>query len=142
MKVRTVQRDLLKLIKLAVSEHSIDLAKFVTRVLENILPEVKDQLEIDFDAVQVYPGPQTRESADIELYKSGSLIIRLNVKTCMSGDLRATVNKLRSSIRVGENGLIIAFVVFEKEKSADLKMIIIYIPRVTIIGASPNEIVE
>ena len=142
MEVRAVQRDVLSLIKLAVSEHPIDLAKFVTRTLENILPEVKDQLEIDFDTVRVYPGPQPRESADIELYKDGSLIAKLNAKTCMSGDLRATVNKLKLSVRSGEDGLIIAFVTFEKEDKADLKMVIIYIPRIVIVEASPSEIVD
>jgi len=128
MEVRILQRDLLKLIKLAVSEHPIDLSKFITKTLEEILPKVKEQLEIDFDKIRVYPGPQPRESADIELYKGEKIVMKLNEKTCISGNLKVTIRKLKESLRQGENGLIVAFAIFEKEDMVDSKMIIILIP--------------
>ena len=142
MAIKVVQRDLLKLIKIAVSEHPIDLSKFLVKVLEKILPEVKDQLGIDFDDVKVYPGPQPRESADIELFKDGNLIMRINEKTCMSGDLRVTIRRLKRSLRYKEEGLVIAFVLFEKEDKADLRMLIVLIPQEVIRKVRTEDIDE
>ena len=140
MEVKILQRDLLRLIKLAVSEHPIDLSKFITKTLEGILPKVKEQLEIDFDKIRVYPGPQPRESADIELYKGEKIVMKLNEKTCISGNLKVTIRKLKESLRQGENGLIVAFAIFEKEDKVDSKMIIILIPE-EVIRRVPADII-
>jgi len=138
--VKIPQEDLLRLIKLAVSEHPINILKFVTTTLESVLPEVKDQLGLDFGYSYVHPDPHPRESASIELYKGKQVVLRLNEKTCMSGCLDTTIKKLKDSIRPRESGLIVAFVIFEKGDSSDSKMILILIPEKVITSVSVDEI--
>ena len=140
--LRIIQKEIEELIKMAVVEAPIDLSKFTSLVLEKILPKVKDQLGLEFDKVKVYPGPQPRESSDILLYKNGRIIEKINQKTCISGNLEATVRKLKKSLKYGENGLIVTFANFYRKEEISSRMIIFYIPRKIIINADVYTITE
>ncbi|MEX0568212.1 MAG: hypothetical protein Q6363_003510, partial [Candidatus Njordarchaeota archaeon] len=127
--VALAQEEIENLIKIAVVEEAIDISKFATTMLKNILPKVKDDLELEFDKIVVYPGPQPRESADIELYFKNQIIYRINEKTCISGNLKATIRKLKESIKPWEDGLIVVFIYFvDKTDREILKTVIFYMP--------------
>jgi len=109
--------------------HPIDIGKFSTRSLDVILRDLREELQLDFDEIIVHPGPQPRDSADIELFKQGRIIGKINVKTAVSGDLKATLRKLTDSIRTGEMGAIILFALcYRDEEHVDTKMIIVLLP--------------
>ncbi len=109
--------------------YPIDIGKFTTKMLEEILPKYKDELGIDFSDIIVYPGPQPRESADIELIKDNEIVGRINVKTSVTGDLRTTLRKLVSTIKTGELGAVIIFTLcYKDEENAEVRLIIALIP--------------
>ncbi len=127
--LRILQREIGDLIKVAMASYPIDLGKFTVRSLRKILPRAKDELGLEFDEIIVYPGPQPRESADIELYVNGELVKKISVKTAVSGNLEVALRRLRRSIKINEDGLLIAFgVAIREEKPIETKMLMIYIP--------------
>ncbi|MEX2689966.1 MAG: hypothetical protein ACP6IQ_04990 [Candidatus Njordarchaeia archaeon] len=127
--VTLIQEALRKLIRVVMPPHPIDIGKFSTRSLDVILRDLREELQLDFDEIIVHPGPQPRDSADIELFKQGRIIGKINVKTAVSGDLKATLRKLTDSIRTGEMGAIILFALcYRDEEHVDTKMIIVLLP--------------
>jgi len=129
MSIAIAQRKIEQLIKIAVVEHPIDIAKFTTTILQEILPKVKEELGLNFDKVVVHPGPQPRGSADIELYLQNQIAGRINLKTCVSGNLNATIRKLKESISPWEDGMVILFVLFKDRNGKEtLRLVIFYMP--------------
>nr|MDO8061684.1 hypothetical protein [Candidatus Freyrarchaeum guaymaensis] len=130
VEVKLFQRELKELVRVTLPSHPIDLGKFTTLILGDILKDdkVKKELGLNFDDLKVYPGPQPRESADIELLRNGEIIGMINVKTCVSGILKAALRKLKSSIRPGEDGAVIMFALCQKGESTEARMIIALIP--------------
>jgi len=149
--IRIVEEEIAKLIRVVFIPYPIYLGNFTLIVLKNILPKVKDKLNLDFDEIEVYPGPQPRESADIELYRDGKIIKKINVKTSISGNLKRTLYNLYKSRKYGEDGLIIVFMSPRKMgETLPMQMVIIYIPseifqkfsRTDIIGIIENKLDE
>ena len=139
--LRILQREIGELIRVVMTSYPIDLGKFTVRSLGKILPEIKDELGLDFDKIVVYPGPQPRESADIELYVKDELVKKINVKTAVSGDLEVTLRRLKKSVKMDEDGLLIAFgIAIKGEKPIETKMLMIYIPSQIIQKYAPSEI--
>ena len=133
--IRLIQREISRLIRMAMVTYPIDLGKFTVRSLEKILKKVKRDLELDFDDIKVYPGAQPRESADIELYLRGKLIKKISVKTAVSGNLETTLRRLRTDKKIDEDGILVAFALAMKnETPVATKMIIFYIPATIIDG--------
>jgi len=130
VEVKLFQRELKELVRVTLPSHPVDLGKFTTLILGDILKDdkVKKELGLNFDDLKVYPGPQPRESADIELLRNGEIIGMINVKTCVSGILKAALRKLKSSIRTGEDGAVIMFALCQKGESTEARMIIALIP--------------
>ena len=126
---RFIQETIRKLIKIIVPKHPIDIGKFTVRLLKDILLEHKDELGLDFDDIIIHPGPQPRESADIELIKGNKITGKINVKTAVSGDLKVALRRLVDTIKAGESGIIIITSLFYKNREdVEAKMIIIYMP--------------
>ncbi|MHA1608069.1 MAG: hypothetical protein ACTSWP_11155 [Candidatus Freyarchaeota archaeon] len=126
--VKLVQKELRELVRVVLPPHPVDLGKFTTVILGRVLKDVKKELGLDFDELEVHPGPHPRESADIELIKEGVISRRINVKTCVSGDLKVTLRRLVDSIRLGEDGAVVVFALCHKGKSVEARMIIALIP--------------
>ena len=100
--------------------------------MEEDFLKVKDKFEIDFDDVIVYPGPQPRESGDVELLKNKKVVAKISVKTAVSGDVKVAFRKIWQDIKNGQNGMILA-VYTCREKNSDkelLKLIMIYLPNI------------
>ena len=124
-----IQKRVEELVRIAVVEHPIDIARFTTMMLKEILPKAKEQLGLEFDNIVIYPGPQPRESADIELYRDGILVHKINQKTCVSGDLKTTIRKLKEAIKPWEEGIITAFIEFtDRNGNEKVRTVIFYIP--------------
>ena len=139
--LKILQRKIGELIKVVMTPYPIDLGKFTVRSLGKILPKVKDQLNLEFDKLIVYPGPQPRASADIELYLKDELVKKINVKTAVSGDLETALRRLKKSLKIGEDGLLIAFcIAIKDEKPIETKMLMIYIPSQILHEYTPSEI--
>mgnify|MGYP000041112093 CR=1 FL=1 len=67
--------------------------------------------------------------ADVELI-NGEIVAKINVKTCVSGDLRATLRKLINTTRVGEHEVIVLFALcFKAENRSTVRMLLILIPK-------------
>ena len=92
--IRLVQKPLSELIKVVFVQHPVDLGRFTVRLLGDILPDIKDELELEFDRIEIYPGPQPRGTGDIELFKEGKIVGRISVKTAVSGDLKVAFRKI------------------------------------------------
>jgi len=125
-----VQKPLSELIKVVFVQHPVDLGRFTVRLLGDILPDIKDELELEFDKIEVYPGPQPRGTGDIELFKEGKIVGRISVKTAVSGDLKVAFRKIWRDLERGKDGIILYFVTGKRKnvEKEDLKLIIIYIP--------------
>lgn len=128
--IRLVQKPLSELIKVVFVQHPVDLGRFTVRLLGDILPDIKDELELEFDKIEVYPGPQPRGTGDIELFKEGKIVGRISVKTAVSGDLKVAFRKIWRDLERGKDGIILYFVTGKRKnvEKEDLKLIIIYIP--------------
>jgi len=128
--VRLIQKPLSELVKVIFVQHPIDIGRFTVRLLGEIIPEIKDELELDFDRIRVYPGPQPRGSGDIELYKGDQLIGRISVKTAVSGDLKIAFRKIWRDLERGKDGIILYFATGKRKETTEeeLKLIIIYLP--------------
>jgi len=128
--IRLVQKPLSELIKVVFVQHPVDLDRFTVRLLGDILPDIKDELELEFDKIEVYPGPQPRGTGDIELFKEGKIVGRISVKTAVSGDLKVAFRKIWRDLERGKDGIILYFVTGKRKnvEKEDLKLIIIYIP--------------
>ncbi len=127
--IRLIQKPLSELIKVVFVQHPIDLGKFTVRLLNDILPSIKKELELDFDRIDIYPGPQPRGTGDIELFKGDKLVGRISVKTAVSGDLKIALRKIWRDLEKGKDGIILYFVTGERQDSSEeeLKLIIIYL---------------
>ena len=130
-RVRVIQRSLRDIIKVIFIQHPIDIGKFTVLLLEDDLLKVRDELGIDFDDVIVYPGPQPRESGDVELLKNKKVVEKISVKTAVSGDVKVAFKKVWQDIKNGQNGMILAiYTCKERETDKDVvKLIMIYLPK-------------
>ncbi|MGQ4915249.1 MAG: hypothetical protein ACP6IU_10990 [Candidatus Asgardarchaeia archaeon] len=130
--VKVIQRSLKDIIKVIFIQHPIDIGRFTVQILEDELPKIKDELGIDFDDILVYPGPQPRESGDIELYKDKKLIEKISVKTAVTGDVKVAFKKIWHDIVNGQNGLILSvYTCRQKDTSKEvIKLILIYLPKI------------
>ena len=126
--VKLAQEELARLIKVSMITSPVDLGVFTVRVLEDVLPKVAGELGLSFDYLEIHPGPQPRESADIELYYAGRIMTKISVKTAVTGELRNALKKLRQSLQPGEDGLIVLFAVAVKGEEGEAKMLLIYMP--------------
>ena len=140
--VRLVERKLSELIRVSMVPSPVDVGRFTVNVLAAVLPEVKGDLGLEFDRVEVHPGPQPRRSADVELYLGGEVVARLSVKTSVSGELLPAIKRLRRSLKPWEDGLLVFFVVGVGEGGEEPKMVMAYMPRVVFEGYSDEEILE
>ncbi len=130
-KVSFIQKRLKQLIRVIIPPHPIDIGRFTAIVMEKAILESRDELGIDFDKVNVYPGAQPKESSDIEFIKNGEIIARINLKTAVSGDIKVALRRLAKSIRGKEIGAVAFFALFyknDKDKKVDTKMVIALIP--------------
>ena len=133
--MRLIQREISRLIRIAMVTYPIDLGKFTVRSLEKILKKVKKDLELEFDDIKVYPGAQPRESADIELYSRGKVIKKISVKTAVSGNLEITLRRLKRDKKIDEDGILVAFALaIKNETPVATKVIIFYVPATIIDG--------
>jgi len=125
-----VQKPLSELIKVVFVQHPVDLGRFTVRLLGDILPDIKDELELEFDRIEIYPGPQPRGTGDIELFKEEKIVGRISVKTAVSGDLKVAFRKIWRDLERGKDGIILYFVTGKRKnvEKEDLKLIIIYLP--------------
>jgi len=138
--VKLAQRKLMETIKISMITSPVDLGVFTVRVLAKILPEIAGELGLEFEEVVVYPGPQPKESADVELYVNGKPVKKLSVKTAVSGIIKTAVGKLKREVRDGEDGLVIAFAAAEGKKEA--LVLLIYIPYETLREFGSEETAE
>ena len=139
--MKILQREIGELIRVVMTSYPIDLGKFTVRSLGKLLPRFRDQLGLNFDRVVVYPGPQPRESADVELYLNDELVGKINVKTAVSGDLETALRRLKKSVKSGEDGLLVAFGIgIRGENPVETKMLMIYIPSRIIQEYTSSEI--
>jgi len=130
--VRVIQRSLRDMIKVIFIQHPIDIGRFTVQILEESLPKVKDELGIDFDDVLVYPGPQPRESGDVELYKNKKLIAKISVKTAVTGDVKVAFKKIWHDIKNGKDGMILAVYTCKRKNTDEevIRLIMIYLPKI------------
>ncbi|MHA1664504.1 MAG: hypothetical protein ACTSVW_01555 [Candidatus Njordarchaeales archaeon] len=141
--IRLIQKPLRELVKVFFIPHPVDLGRFSVRILSKILREKMKDLELEFDKIEVYPGPQPRESGDLELYFKGKLVRRISVKTAVMGDIKVAFRKIWRDISRGLDGIILAFYTGKKKgaEEEDLKLILIYLPA-GVIGYNSNQVLE
>ena len=103
------QKKLNDAIRLATSGDSLEVGKSVIYYAKHVLTQenVKKELNLDFDEIEIHPAQHDPNVADIILFKDGKLVRMINVKTCVSGVLKSTIRALRRSRRTNEDGLII-----------------------------------
>lgn len=103
------QKELSEAVRLATSGDSLEVGKSVVYYVKHVLTQenVKKELNLDFDEIEIHPAQHSANTADVILLKKGKLVGMINVKTCVSGNLRATLSALRKSKRTNEDGLII-----------------------------------
>ncbi len=133
--IKFIQRPLEEIIRVIFVQHPIDIGKFTVKVISEDREALKRDLDIDFDDIKVYPGPQPRDSGDIELYKNEKIIRKINAKTAVSGDITATFKKLWSELTYDKDGLLVSIFVCNDKKTGDYKTILIFI-------YLPNEITQ
>jgi len=139
-RLKLLQEKLRRLVKVIPVSHPIDIGRFTVRVLYEILPRVKKELGIDFDALTIYPGPQPRESGDIELYKDGKLVEKISVKTDTIGNFERKVDEIWFDLEKGKSGLIVTFMEFKKKEESTVKMVLIYINKEIARIATKHEV--
>jgi len=103
------QKELSEAIRLAISGDSLEVGKSVVYYVKHVLTQedVKKELKLDFDEIEIHPAQHSAYTADVVLLKKGKLVRMINAKTCVSGNLESTLNALRKSKRKNEDGLII-----------------------------------
>ncbi len=128
-KINFIQKQIEQLIRVLIPSHPIDIGKFTTKTLEDLIKSVKNEIGFDFEEVRVYPGAQPKESSDIELIKNGEIVAKINLKTAVSGDIKVALRKLAKSIKGKEIGAVAFFALFYKDNdNVDVKMVIALIP--------------
>ncbi|MHA1370567.1 MAG: hypothetical protein ACTSWN_07610 [Promethearchaeota archaeon] len=73
-KLKLIQQELCNLIMVAVQPSALDLGRFTTITVKNALFEMKDDLKIEFDSVNIHPVAQLCESSDIEFLRDNEVI--------------------------------------------------------------------
>ncbi|MHA1368420.1 MAG: hypothetical protein ACTSRA_01730 [Promethearchaeota archaeon] len=132
-KLKLIQQELCDLITVAVQSIALDLGRFTTSTLKNTLLEMKDDLKIEFDSVNIHPVVQPRESSDIEFLSGNKVIFRLSVKTAVVGNIESTINKLRASKRAGEHsGIILGVGFYKSSDEVEVKLVLCLIPDQTL----------
>ncbi|MGQ4833849.1 MAG: hypothetical protein ACP6IS_08125 [Candidatus Asgardarchaeia archaeon] len=95
------------------------------------LPEIKDELKLDFDDFKANPVTHPRDTADVVLFKGGAIVRKLTVKTAVSANIRTAIRKMQQERRFDEDGLLIFGLYCVKNKKEKVLGITL-IPRIVL----------
>ena len=103
------QKKLSEAVRLATSGDTLEVSKSIVYYVKHVLTQesIKRELKLDFDKIEIHPAQHSANTADVTLLKKGKFVGMINVKTCVSGNLRATLNAVRKTKRLNDDGLII-----------------------------------
>ena len=132
------QRKIAELLAFVVTGEKVEVGKSTVAYLKKLLPEIKDELHLDFDKFEVHPGSHPRDTADIELFKNNAIIQKITVKTAVSADIKGAIRRMQTEKRRYEDGLLIFGLYCVKGKEKEKVLGIILIPR----GVLYNEAVD
>jgi len=135
--IKLIQRKLEHLIKVYVSSTPVDIGRFSVYVIQDDVEKLGRDLNIEFDEITIYPGPQPRESGDIEFYLNKKRVKKISLKTAVTGNLKLTFRKLWNDMMVKEqDGLLLTVLICKQQiqendeiKEQDItKLLVIYVP--------------
>ena len=124
-----IQRKITELIEIAITGEAVEIGRSACNLLKKCLPEIKNDLKLDFDSFVVNPSTHPRDSADIMLYKNNKLIRKISVKTAVSANIRATIDRLKKEKHYDEDAIIIFGLFAKKNKASKKVFALILIPK-------------
>lgn len=131
--VKLIQKELEMLVKVYISPTPVDIGNFSVFVIHDDVSRIGKELNIKFDRVRIFPGPQPRKSGDVEFFLNGKIIKKISVKTAVTGNIKLTLKKLWKDMRnKKQDGIILTVYLckkIRKEKEEDsASIVLIYLP--------------